>query len=80
MGYYYLWAKRQRVVRAQVAYLAIRPASLKNPVFLSAKTDANETGEAMSLVSVGDFPNAVNNQAQVAVLAYITSNYNKRIK
>jgi hypothetical protein len=53
------------------------PSSVKNLISLSAKTDANETGEAMSFVSVGDFPNAVNNQAQVAVLAYITSNPNE---
>ncbi|KAA6336410.1 hypothetical protein EZS27_015422, partial [termite gut metagenome] len=50
-------------------------SSMKNLISLSAKMDADETGKAITRASVGNFPNAVNNEAQVAVLAYITNDY-----
>ncbi|KAA6333179.1 hypothetical protein EZS27_018386 [termite gut metagenome] len=47
---------------------------VKNPISLSAKIDADATGEAMTRISpISDFPNAVNNEAQVAVLAYVAN-------
>ncbi|KAA6339818.1 hypothetical protein EZS27_012277 [termite gut metagenome] len=52
------------------------PPSVKNPISLSAKIDANETGEAMTRVSpINNFPN----EAQVAVLAYVANNYNETL-
>jgi hypothetical protein len=46
------------------------PSPAKNPISLSAKIGNNET---MTRTLVSDFPNAVNNQAQVTVLAYIAN-------
>ncbi|KAA6342602.1 hypothetical protein EZS27_009672 [termite gut metagenome] len=52
------------------------PSSVKNPISLSAKIDANETGEAMTRISpTNNFPN----EAQVAILAYATNNYNETL-
>jgi hypothetical protein len=51
--------------------------SEKNLISLSAQVDANETGETMTRLSVSNFPNAVGEEAQVAILAYATDSYSQ---
>jgi hypothetical protein len=52
-------------------------SSVKNLIALSAKMDANDKGKTITRASVSDFPNAANDKAQVAILAYRTNNYNE---